>query len=444
MADDGDLVAGRYRLWAKAGLNEFGEVWRARDEQLGRDVAVKPLVSHRTTGKAALRAMREARVAARLSHPHAVIVYDVVDHAGKPCLVMELLPTCLARVLAERGQLPQGMVAKIGSQIAAALAVAHADGVVHRDVSPGNVLLTRDGTAKIADFGISRALGEPTVTDQPFVPGTPAYLAPEVAGDADATTCSDVYSLGATLYTALEEHPPVGAGEEDMETLLARIAAEEIVAPIRTGPLTNVLLQLLRRDPALRPTMAEAAELLARASTGPRPTHSPVPVVPRPTRRRRIVLVAVAFGVIAGCAAGAVAVGSASSRSEVASPETVLPPAPSSGRVPGNGIPSGDTAGCVATAQVTQSWSGGYKTLVTVQNVGPVRINGWTVTWRSAAGRRVDDLWDGKIERSGASVTVVNETWNSVVTVEGTTSFGLITLDDRTSRITEPLTCRPL
>jgi len=441
MADDGDLVAGRYRLRAKAGLDDLGEVWRARDEQLDRDVAVKQLVPHRTTGNASLRAMREARVAAKLSHPHAVTVYDVIEHQGKPCLVMEFLPTCLAEVLVERGPLPRGMVAKVGSQIAAALAVAHADGIVHRDVSPGNVLLTRDGTAKIADFGISRALGEPTVTDRPFIPGTPAYLAPEVAGGADATTRSDVYSLGATLYTALEGHPPVGAVEGDTEALLACIADEEITAPARTGPLADVLLHLLRRDPARRPTMAEAAELLAKVSAGPGTALDPSPVVPRRARMRRIVLVAALAGVIAGGTAIGLAVASAPNEPVLATPGTVLPTAPASG-VPDAGRSGPGAAECAATARVTQSWSGGYKVLVSVRNVGPVGISGWAVTWRPAAGRRVDDLWDGKVERSGVSVTVVNETWNATVTVDGSTDFGLITLDSGTGRTTEPLVCR--
>lgn len=412
MAEDGDLVAGRYRLGAKAGLDDRGKVWRARDEQLDRDVAVKQLVPH-GTGKGTVR------LAAKLSHPHAVTVYDVIEHQGKPFLVMELLPTCLAEHLVERGPLPRGMVADIGRQIAAALAVAHADGIVHRDVSPANILLTRDGTAKIADFGISR---EPAGTDRP----TPAYLAPEVAEGAGATTRSDVYSLGATLYTALEGHPPIGAVEDDTEALLARIAGEEIIAPARTGPLADVLLHLLRRDPDRRPAMAEAADMLAKVAAGAR---RPVPVARRRPRKRkrRTVLAAAAVGVIAGGAAVGLAVAGAPDGPVIAAPGTAGP---------GPGA-----AGCAATAQVTQSWTGGYKMLVTVRNVGPGGIGGWTVSWQPAADRRVDDLWDGKIERSGDSVTVVNETWNATVRAGGSTTFGSVVLAGGPGRTTEPLTC---
>ena len=291
MADDGDLVAGRYRLREKAGR---GQVWRARDEQLDRDVAVKQLVP----GQASLR---EARAAAKLSHPHAVTVYDVLEHQGKPFLVMELLPTCLAEVLVERGPLPRGMVADVGRQIAAALTVAHGDGILHRDVSPATVLLTHDGTAKIADFGVSRGLG------------TPAYLAPEVAGGAAATARSDVYSLGATLYTALEGHPPVGAAEDD---------TEEVVPPARTGPLADFLLRMLRRDPDRRPAMAEAADVLAKVAAGVRKPVRPAPVARRRTGKRRVVLVAAAVGVLAGGTAIALTVTGAANRPVAAAPGT--------------------------------------------------------------------------------------------------------------------------
>jgi hypothetical protein len=399
MADDGDLVAGRYRLREKAGR---GPVWRARDEQLDRDVAVKQLVP----GQASLR---EARAAAKLSHPHAVTVYDVLEHQGKPFLVMELLPTCLAEVLVERGPLPRGMVADVGRQIAAALTVAHGDGILHRDVSPATVLLTHDGTAKIADFGVSRS------------PGTPAYLAPEVAGGAAATARSDVYSLGATLYTALEGHPPVGAVEEDT----AEEDTEEVVAPARTGPLADFLLQMLRRDPDRRPAMAEAADVLAKVAAGVRKPVRPAPVARRRAGKRRVVLAAAAVGVLAGGTAIALTVTGAANRPVVAAPGTVQP----------------EPAGCSATAQVTQSWSGGYQMLVTVRNAGPAGITGWAVTWQPAADRRVDDLWDGKIERSGASVTVVNETWNGTVTADGATTFGLVARTAGAGRVPESLTC---
>jgi hypothetical protein len=233
------------------------------------------------------------------------------------------------------------------------------------------------------------------------------------------------------LYTALEGRPPVGAVEDDTEALLARITEEEIAAPTRAGPLADVLLQLLRRDPAQRPTMAEAAELLAKVSAGPGTALVAAPVAHRPTRMRRTVLVAAVVGVIAAAVAIGLAVGNAPTE-----PGTVLPPTPKSG--------GATDASCSATAAVTQSWHGGYKVLVTVRNAGPAELKGWAVTWQPAAGRQVDDLWDGSLQRSGVSVTVVNAVWNATVTGNGATSFGLITLDDGAGRATEPLICRAL
>ncbi len=435
MVDDGDLIAGRYRVEARVGQHRPGLVWRARDEQLGRAVAIKQLAPHSVTGRAALRAMREARVSAKLQHPYAITLYDVIEHRGEPCLVMELLSTSLADLLVERGRLPRGMVATIGSQVAAALAVAHAHGIVHRDVSPGNVLLTREGTAKIADFGISRATGEPTVTDRPYIPGTPAYLAPEVAGGAESTTRSDVYSLGATLYTALEGRPPVGAVDDDTDVLLARIAGGGIIEPTRAGPLANVLVRLLQRDPAQRPTMAEAAELLAKVAAAPKAASS-TPAVP--VRRKLVRRLVLAGAVVALVTAGTVV---ALPKGAAVSPQGTGPPALPGG-APGSRAPSPGAAGCAAAVQVTESWHGGFKAQVTVRNTGQAELKGWAVSWRPAVGRRIDDLWDGVLERSDGSVTIVNASWNGKVAIGGGTSFGLITRDEGAGGATETLTCR--
>ncbi|MEV6641386.1 serine/threonine-protein kinase [Amycolatopsis sp. NPDC051371] len=436
MADDEELIGGRYRLLSRVGPAQFGVVWRARDEQLDRVVAVKQLVPHRATGKAALRAMREARVAARVSHPHAVTVYDVLEHDGKLCLVMELLPTSLTELLLDRGALPQGMVATIGSQVAAALATAHADGVLHRDVSPGNVLLAADGLAKIADFGIARAVGEPLVTDRPFVPGTPAFLAPEVAAGTDATELSDVYSLGATLYAALEGRPPIEAAEENTITLLARIAREEVPPPVRNGPLSDVLMRLLARDPADRPPMVEAQELLAKAAAGPRVSQArPVTSSRQRRPRARGVLLA---GVVAGLAMVFAGIGLSGGGLQLPGSSIARP-----GAVPvTTGNPTAVGVGtCVAAAEVVESWQGGYKALVTVRNTGNVVTRGWTVSWQPAGGRRIVDLWDGAITRAGSSVTVVNAAWNAGVKAEDATTFGLIAVDHGSSRASEVLSC---
>jgi serine/threonine protein kinase len=265
---EGELIAGRYRLTCRLGSGAMGVVWQARDERLYRTVAIKqlllpPELSDIEADEANHRAMREARITARLHHPHAITVYDVVDHNDQPFLIMEyLLSRSLATVLSIQGVLPPDMVTRIGSQIAAALTAAHQAGIVHRDIKPGNVLLTEDGTAKITDFGVSHAVGEITVTATGIVVGTPAYLAPEVAQGNSADFPSDVFSLGATLYTALEGTPPFGLNDNAI-ALLHRVASGKITPPQRSGPLTGLLLSLLRRNPEQRPTMQQAQNALA-------------------------------------------------------------------------------------------------------------------------------------------------------------------------------------
>jgi serine/threonine protein kinase len=246
----------------------MGVVWHARDERLHRSVAIKQLLLPRELSEAEVeeanrRAMREARITARLHHPHAVAVYDVADHNNQPFLVMEYLPSqSLAAVLSLPQALPPEAVARIGSQISSALTAAHQAGIVHRDIKPGNVLLTADGIAKITDFGVSHAVGEVSVTATGILAGTPAYLAPEVAQGNSADFASDVFSLGATLYTALEGTPPFGLSDNAI-ALLHQVASGEITPPERSGPLTPLLLDLLQRQPEQRPTMQQANQRLA-------------------------------------------------------------------------------------------------------------------------------------------------------------------------------------
>jgi cellulase/cellobiase CelA1 len=151
---------------------------------------------------------------------------------------------------------------------------------------------------------------------------------------------------------------------------------------------------------------------------------------------------AVIVGALAVTTGTGLAAGSALNKPVVATSQARLPGAPSAGGAPDAGQSGGGSAECVASAQVTESWAGGYKVLVTVRNVGPVGMKGWTVAWQSAAGRQVDDLWDGKVDRSGTRVTVVNEVWNGVVAVDGSTDFGLVTRSGGADRTAEPLGCR--
>lgn len=268
----------------------MGVVWQARDERLQRLVAVKqlllqPALSPRDADEARARALREARIAARLQHPNAIVVYDVAEHDGEPCIVMEYLPSrSLAAVLGERVCLPVPEVASIGRQIASALAAAHAAQIVHRDVKPGNILIADDGTAKITDFGVSRAAGDVTVTQTGMMAGTPAYLAPEVARGQIPTQASDVFSLGATLYAALEGQGPFGDSDNPL-ALLHAVASGQVAPPQHAGPLSAVLMRLLAKDPAARPDMHRTSlELAAAPATRPlRKTASD----PRPARLSR-------------------------------------------------------------------------------------------------------------------------------------------------------------
>ncbi|HEX3590352.1 MAG TPA: serine/threonine-protein kinase [Pseudonocardiaceae bacterium] len=275
----------------RIGSGSMGVVWRARDERLERVVAVKQLLTQpglteEQRQDARRRALREARIAARLHHPNAIVVFDVAEHDGDPCLVMEYLPAkSLAAQLAERGSIPAADVAAIGSQIASALTAAHASGIVHRDVKPGNVLITDDGVAKITDFGIARAQGDVTVTQTGMFAGTPAYLAPEVARGQDPTSASDVFSFGATLYDAVEGGPPFP--ERQNQLALLRLVAEGKVQPPRqAGMLTALLMQLLRSEADERPTMRDASRMLAELAAAPvaqpltPPSGRPTPTVP--------------------------------------------------------------------------------------------------------------------------------------------------------------------
>jgi serine/threonine protein kinase len=264
----------------------MGVVWTAHDERLHRTVAVKQLLlqpglAEADTDEAKRRAMREGRIAARLQHPHAVAVYDVAEDDSQPWLIMEYLPSkSLSAVLSERGTLPPRDVASIGMQVASALAAAHNAGIVHRDIKPGNVLLGDDGTVKITDFGISRATGDVTVTATGMLAGTPAYLAPEVAKGYDPGSPSDVFSLGSTLYAAIEGQPPFGLSENTI-ALLHKVASGKVDPPRNAGPMTALLMRLLRAEPEDRPTMAEARDALAAVANGQAaPAFTPAVVAP--------------------------------------------------------------------------------------------------------------------------------------------------------------------
>ncbi|PXX59232.1 serine/threonine protein kinase [Nocardia tenerifensis] len=267
------LIAGRYRLTDPIGTGAMGVVWRGTDVRLRRTVAVKQLIlapglSRTAALEAKLRAMREGRIAARLHHPHAITVFDVAEDDGQPWLVMEYMdaPSLAARLAGNR-TLPPVEVARIGAQAAGALAAAHDAGIMHRDVKPANLLVGDDGTVKITDFGISRAVGDVTVTATGFLAGTPAYLAPEVARGENPEPASDVFALGSTLYAAVEGQPPFGEGDNPLAVLHA-VARGEVPEPKEAGALGPVLMRLLAPTIDARPTMREAQQALEAVAEG--------------------------------------------------------------------------------------------------------------------------------------------------------------------------------
>lgn len=289
MSAEDRVIAGRYRLLERIGSGAMGVVWQAVDERLHRTVAVKLLLlqpgyTPAETEEARQRTMREGRIAARLQHQNAILVFDVAEDEGQPVLVMEFLPSqSLSTVLNDQGVIPPMQVAQIGVQVSGALAAAHMAGIVHRDLKPGNILLGENGQAKITDFGISRAIGDVAVTKSGILAGTPAYLAPEVATGRDPAPASDVFSLGSTLYAAIEGAPPFGV-DENAIGLLHRVAQGQAEPPRQAGPMEPALMQMLRADPVERPTMAQTRDLLQAVVHGrPIPNATPTAGWQRPT-----------------------------------------------------------------------------------------------------------------------------------------------------------------
>ncbi|MEW9529949.1 serine/threonine-protein kinase [Microbispora sp. NPDC049125] len=298
-----DLLAGRYRLAERIGEGGGGTVWRAVDELLRREVAIKQLrippgLSEEDRAAFTGRAIQEARAAGRLSHPAIVMIHDVVGHAGQPWIVMDLVPgRSLDKVVREDGPLPPARVAEIGLAVLDALQAAHAQGILHRDVKPGNVLIGRDGRAVLTDFGIAAPMGQAGTAAWQSSAGSPAYMAPErFRGEPDGPP-SDLWSLGATLYTAVEGEPPF------QRTLAAAVVAAVLLHEPRPmalapPPLAWIVLALLDKDPARRPPPGVVRQAL-RAVDTPRP---PAPAV-RPRRTLRLLL-AGALVVVIGVAAG--------------------------------------------------------------------------------------------------------------------------------------------
>jgi serine/threonine protein kinase len=370
------LVAGRYALLDELGRGGMGIVWRAQDRVLGRQVALKELATPPGTTAAQLeRVMREARTAGRLNDPAVVTVYDVVSEQGSTYIVMELVsaPT-LADVVAESGPVAPGRLAALGLQVLGALETAHAAGIVHRDVKPSNIMVLPGDRAKLADFGIARALDDPSLTMTGGIMGSPGYMAPELFSGSGPAPASDLWALGATLFHAAEGRAPFQ--RETTAATLHAIMYDEPRLERTSGPLAAVIMGLLAQTVGERLSAARVRALLTAARSGPgvatealssadlpteylEPVRAPVVAEtqvdwtpePRPRRRRTVVLAGSALAVV-------VALGAVFLLRPDASPDTAAAsgtgtPVPSTSRE-GSAPPPSPAAPSSAPAASTQ------------------------------------------------------------------------------------------
>ncbi|WP_443159990.1 protein kinase domain-containing protein [Nonomuraea sp. 10N515B] len=273
------------------GRGGMGMVWHAHDVLLDRDVAVKELIlpyglDHAGKQVAHRRMLREARSAARLTHPGIVTVHDVVEEDGRPWIVMELVRAwSLEQAVRQSGPLPVIQAAEIGIRVLDALTHAHAAGILHRDIKPGNVLLTQDRVV-LTDFGIAAIEGDVNITQTGLLMGSPAYIPPERLSAQPITQAADLWSFGATLYAAVEGRPPYEG--PDPVAVLGQVLTQDPITPQRAGSLMPVIEGLLRKNPAERLTAAQVMEMLeavlrAHGSARPRkPETLPSPVDPTP------------------------------------------------------------------------------------------------------------------------------------------------------------------
>ncbi|MFJ9678283.1 protein kinase [Streptomyces sp. NPDC101194] len=281
--DAGLVLAGRYRLGEVLGRGGMGKVWRAHDEVLHRTVAVKELTAGLYVAEADrivlhARTQKEARAAARITHPGVVTVHDVIEYDNRPWIVMQYVDgPSLADEAKESGEIEPREAARIGLHVLGALRAAHGAGVLHRDVKPGNVLLARDGQVLLTDFGIAAIEGDSTITRTGELVGSIDYLAPERVRGGDPGPASDLWSLGATLYTAVEGRSPFRR-TSPISTMQA-VVTEEPPPPRKAGPLAPVITALLRKEPDDRPSAAEAERMLLDAMEGrePRAAQAYVP-----------------------------------------------------------------------------------------------------------------------------------------------------------------------
>lgn len=265
-------VAGRYELLEPLGHGGMGAVWRAHDGLLEREVAVKQVqlpawLPEGEQQSVRARVMREARAAARLSHPASVTMFDVVEEGQYTYLVMELVEAAtLADLVEEQGPLTPERTARIGLEVLGALELAHRQGIVHRDVKPSNIMVPVDGSVKLADFGVASVRDHPAITHTGQLIGSPAYMAPEQAQGETSGPAADLWGLGASLYYAVEGQPPFDKAGA-IPTLNA-VVHDKPRPPERAGPLAPLLERLLSKEPGERPAGPALRDQLERVASG--------------------------------------------------------------------------------------------------------------------------------------------------------------------------------
>ncbi|MEV2234438.1 serine/threonine-protein kinase [Streptomyces phaeochromogenes] len=281
--DESDrLLAGRYRLGGVLGRGGMGTVWRAKDETLGRTVAVKELrlparIDEDEKRRLITRTFREAKAIARIRNNGAVTVYDVIDEDNRPWIVMELVEgKSLAEVIREDGLLTPKRAAEVGLAILDVLRSAHREGILHRDVKPSNVLIAEDGRVVLTDFGIAQVEGDPSITSTGMLVGAPSYISPERARGHKPGPAADLWSLGGLLYASVEGVPPYDKGSA-IATLTA-VMTEPMEQPKNAGPLEKVIYGLLVKDPEQRLDDAGARTMLTEVIHAPEPKDEPEPV----------------------------------------------------------------------------------------------------------------------------------------------------------------------
>jgi len=432
------VLGGRYRIVERLGMGGMSMVWRAYDEVLGRQVAVKVLTPRfATDGESRERIRTEAQSAARLSHPHIMNIYDYGEHeafdgARVPYVVMELLS---GRTLAERlarGPMPWRVAMRIGAEVASALAAAHARGLVHRDVKPANVMLTTAG-AKVLDFGIAAIVGERgDAGPDGTVLGTPAYLAPERLAGGPVQPATDVYALGLLMYRMLTGALPWQA-ETTTEMISANCYAEpEPLPPIEGLPaaVSDLCARCLAKKPKDRPSSREIAAVLA-AIAGVRLPFgdsdqlgdedvADEPTVPRalpgarPIWRTRVLqagLAAVAAGAAALLVTTCAGVDRGAKTSQAAAADR------------GVGAPAAANAPCAVRYETRSDANGAFTVDITVRNSGSHALTGWTLAFSLDGDQRLVQGWSADWQQSGHTITAGDSGVNADLAPGATTAL---------------------